>query len=115
LHGFDVTGVLLEVYSRDALETLADVLLDSLKVVRLGKDLDQLVVRQEVKARELVSLVLKVLLKLLLNVCQSFLVPKPSLMIAETFANKLPPEGHAHVVLETLVDLLEFCTFLPEL
>lgn len=36
-------------------------------------------------------------------------------MIAETFANKLAPEGHAHVVLETLVNLLKFCTFLPEL
>lgn len=74
MHGLDVTCVLLEVYSRDTLETLADVLLDCLKVVRLGKDLDQLIVRQEVKARELVSLVLKVLLKLLLNVCQSLLI-----------------------------------------
>lgn len=36
-------------------------------------------------------------------------------MIAETFANKLAPEGHAHVVLEALVDLLEFCAFLSEL
>lgn len=36
-------------------------------------------------------------------------------MIAETFANKLAPEGHAHMILETLVDLLEFCTFLSEL
>jgi hypothetical protein len=75
LHGLDVTGVLLEVYSRDALETLADVFLNSVKVVGLGEDLDQLIVRQEVKARELVSLVLQVLLKLLLNVCQGFLVP----------------------------------------
>lgn len=75
MHGLDVTGVLLEVYSRDALETLADVFLNSVKVVGLGEDLDQLIVRQEVKARELVSLVLQVLLKLLLNVCQGFLVP----------------------------------------
>ena len=74
MHGLDVTGVLLEVYSRDTLETLADVLLNSVKVVGLGEDLDQLVVRQEVKARELVSLVLQVLLKLLLNIRQSLLI-----------------------------------------
>jgi hypothetical protein len=36
-------------------------------------------------------------------------------MIAETFANKLAPEGHAHVVLEALVNLLKFCAFFSKL
>ena len=67
-------GAALELELVDRLEALADVLLHLERVLRVGEDLEQLLVGQEVEARERLPLRLEVLGELLLDLLQVLVV-----------------------------------------